>query len=97
MPGENRPFEISGEDLVLRVKAFPKSEHNRIVGVRNGELAVRVRAPAVKGQANKELVRFLSKTLSVPRSEIRIVFGETSRHKVLRLPVSVRSSLEEAL
>lgn len=82
---------------MLRVKAFPKSEQNRIVGVRNGELAVRVQAPAVKGRANKELVRFLSKTLAVPRSEIRIVFGEASRHKVLRLPGSVRRSLEEAL
>ena len=82
---------------MLRVKAFPRSEQNRIVGVRNGELAVRVQASAVKGQANRELVRFLSKTLSVPRSEIRIVLGETSRHKVLRLPGSVRRSLEEAL
>jgi uncharacterized protein (TIGR00251 family) len=97
MPSEARPFTISAEDIMLRVKAFPKSERNRIVGVRNGELVVRIQAPAVKGQANKELLRFLSKALSVPKSEMRIVFGETSRHKVIRLPGSARTSLEEAL
>jgi len=42
--------------MILKVKAFPKAGRNQIVGVRNGELVIRVRAPASKGEANKELI-----------------------------------------
>ncbi len=95
--GEQLPYSIKNGSLVLKIKAFPKSQRNAIAGVRNGELVVRVRAPAQKGQANKELVKFLAKSLGVTRPEIEILSGDTSRHKVIRLPESARKSLEAAL
>jgi len=95
MPDELKPFTIKGDNLLLKVKAFPKAGENRIIGERNGELVVRVQAPAQKGQANKELVKFLGKTLGVARSEIKILSGEASRHKLLGLPQSARSALED--
>jgi uncharacterized protein (TIGR00251 family) len=88
-------FTIGKGNILLRVKAFPKAGENRIAGVRNGELVVRLQAPAIKGQANKELVKFLSKSLGVSRSEITIVSGQSSRHKLVGLPWSARSALEE--
>jgi len=94
---EQLPYSIKNGSLVLKIKAFPKSERNAIAGVRNGELVVRVRAPAQKGQANKELVKFLAKSLDVTRSEIEILSGDTSRHKIIRLPESARKSLEAVL
>jgi uncharacterized protein (TIGR00251 family) len=94
---EQLPYSIKNGSLVLKIKAFPKSERNAIAGVRNGELVVRVRAPAQKGQANKELVKFLAKSLDVTRSEIEILSGDTSRHKIIRLPESTRKSLEAVL
>jgi uncharacterized protein (TIGR00251 family) len=98
LPGEEpSPFTIKKDSLLLRIKAFPKAGENRIVGVRNGELVVRLQAPASKGLANKELVKFLAKTLAVPRSEIEILSGETSRHKLLGLPLSAGAVLEDNL
>ena len=97
MTAEEIPFTIREERIILKVKVFPKAGRNQIVGVRNGELVIRVKAPAVKGEANKELVRYLAKALSVSKSEIEIVFGETSRHKVVHLPKTTRSALEESL
>jgi uncharacterized protein (TIGR00251 family) len=94
---EKLPYSIKKDTILLRIKAFPKSERNRISGVRNGELIVRVQAPAQKDQANKELVKFLSKALGVARSEIGVLSGETSRHKVVALPLTAKSALEEAL
>ena len=91
------PYSIKNGSLVLKIKAFPKSERNAIAGARNGELVVRVRAPAQKGQANKELVKFLAKSLDLTRSEIEILSGDTSRHKIIRLPESARKSLEAVL
>ena len=97
MSAERLPFTIGEERIILKVKAFPKAGRNQIVGVRNGELVIRVRAPASKGEANKELIRVLAKALSISRSEIGIVSGETSRHKVIDLPKTAKSALEEAL
>ena len=97
MPDELKPFTIKSADILLKVKAFPKAGENRIVGARNGELVVRIQAPALKGQANKELVKFLAKTLAVSRSEIEILSGETSRHKLISLPLTARPALEDIL
>ena len=90
-----QPFTTKNSNLLLKVKAFPKAGENRIAGVRNGELVVRIQAPAVRGQANKELVKLLSKSLGVGRSEITILSGESSRHKLIGLPLTARSALEE--
>ena len=96
LPGNESPaFTIKDGKLLLKVKALPKAGENRIVGERNGELVVRVQAPAVKGQANRELVKFLSKTLGVARSEIEILSGRSSRHKLIALPVTAGSALED--
>ena len=98
LPGnEQSPYTVRNGSLVLKVKAFPKAGEKRIGGVRNGELVVRLQAAALKGLANKELVKFLAKSLGVPGSEIRILSGETSRHKLLSLPLTAGSALEDIL
>jgi uncharacterized protein (TIGR00251 family) len=81
--------------LILKVKAFPKAGEKRIAGVRNGELVVRLQAPALKGRANKELVKLLAKSLGVSGSEIKIISGESSRHKVISLPPTAGPALED--
>jgi hypothetical protein len=94
---EPQPYAFRENNLVLKVKAFPGSERNAVVGLRDGELVMRIRAPASKGQANRELVKFLAKSLSVSRSEIEILSGAGSRHKLVRLPPKARSALEAIL
>jgi uncharacterized protein (TIGR00251 family) len=42
---------------------------------------VRLLAPPVDGQANDELIRFLSEQLDVPRSAVQLVSGANSRSK----------------
>lgn len=94
---EQSPCTVRNGNLVLKVKAFPKAGEKRIAGVRNGELVVRLQAPAQKGLANKELVKFLAKSLGVSGSQIRILSGETSRHKLLSLPLTAGPALEDIL
>jgi uncharacterized protein (TIGR00251 family) len=97
LPNGRPPYTIRSGRVVLKVKAFPKSARNAVMGVRNGELVVRLQAPALDGRANRELLKFLAKTLAVARSDIDILSGETSRHKVLALPRSAEPSLESIL
>ncbi len=95
MDGGHFPYRTTEEGILLRLKVIPGAGRNSIAEVRNGELLVRIQAPARKGAANKELVRYLARSLSLPRSAIAIVSGSTSRHKVIRLPLEAETVLRE--
>lgn len=49
----------------------------------DGVLRVRVGAPAVEGAANNALLRLLADELGVPRRDVRIVAGASSRQKLV--------------
>jgi uncharacterized protein (TIGR00251 family) len=51
----------------------------------DGVLRVRLAAPPVEGRANEALVRFLAARLRLPKRQIQIVSGETSRTKVVSI------------
>jgi hypothetical protein len=91
------PYTISGQALLLRLKVIANAGGNRIGGVRAGELVVRLKAQARKGEANRELLRFMAKSLGLPRSRLEIASGESSGHKLLRLPAEGRERLEAFL
>jgi hypothetical protein len=63
-----------------------------------GRLKVRLTAPPVEGEANKECVRFLARLLDVPRSSVSILQGLKSRSKTLLIrgvtPLEVQERLE---
>jgi uncharacterized protein (TIGR00251 family) len=51
----------------------------------DGSLKIRLTAPPVDGAANEALVKFLSDTLSVSKSQVEIVSGHTGRQKIVRI------------
>jgi len=63
------------------VHLTPRGGADRVDGVRDGILRIRVAAPPVDGAANEALVGFLARELAVSRSAVRIVAGQTSRTK----------------
>ena len=56
---------------------------NRVDGVREGILRIRVNAPAVEGAANAALIELLANELGVAKRSVRIVAGATSRQKLV--------------
>ena len=69
----------------LDIRVVPRSPRDRIDGVRDGRLVVRVTAPPVDAAANEAVVRLLAEVLDVPRRSIRIVTGETARNKTIEI------------
>ena len=65
------------------VRLTPRTAADRVDGVVDGALRVRVGAPAVGGSANIALIRLLADELDVPPTSIHIVAGATSRQKLL--------------
>ena len=53
------------------------------------ELDVRVAAAPADGAANAEVVALLAKHLGLAKRDVAIVSGETSRHKRLRIGISL--------
>lgn len=66
----------------VSVKAVPRSSKSGIDGLYGDEaLKVRIRSAPVDGKANKELVETLAKALGIPKANVEIVSGDTSKHK----------------
>jgi len=70
----------------LRVKVIPKSSKTELAGVLpDGTWRVRVAAAPEKGKANRELCEFIAARLGVTKSKVRVVSGETSQLKRVRV------------
>ena len=78
-------FHETSDGITFNVKIIPRAKRNEIVGIEGDALKIRLNAPPVDGRANEALVKFLAEELGVPRANIEIVRGETSRHKVVRV------------
>ena len=72
-----------GSEARVSLRVYANAAKSEVVGFTGGVLQVRVAAAPVKGQANKELIALLGKTLAVGKSAITIVRGHTSRSKVI--------------
>ena len=71
--------------LQLTLHVQPGASRTEVAGTHGDALKVRLAAPPVDGKANAELLRFLAETFGVPRRNVTLVRGETSRRKVLRI------------
>lgn len=67
----------------FEVRVQPRASRSEIVGEQEGALRVRVAAPPVDGAANDALIELLADLLDVPKRDIRVVSGATSRRKVI--------------
>ncbi|AFN83280.1 hypothetical protein EROM_070290 [Encephalitozoon romaleae SJ-2008] len=76
---------IQDKKLRLSVRARPSARSTGIREISGTEIVVNVNAPPVENKANKELVRFISKMLRVPKSSIKIVIGTTSMQKTVEV------------
>lgn len=75
----------TSDGVEIRVRAVPRASKNKIQGIHDGALKIRLTTPPVDGKANQALIKFLSKTLKISKSQITLAQGETSRHKTLQI------------
>ena len=68
-----------------QVKVKPNSKKQTIEESVDGSLTVHLKSPPVDGKANKELIELLAKKLDVPKSQIRIKSGLSSRTKLIEI------------
>lgn len=69
----------------LTIWVQPGAKKNEVVGEIEGAIKVKIAAPPVEGKANKELIAFIAKILSLKKSAITIESGESSRRKIVAI------------
>lgn len=78
--------------LQLTIQATPNAPRSEILGWSEGHgdpqtdrLRVKIKAPAVEGKANAELLKFLAKSFGVRPGAVSLIRGETARWKVVAI------------
>lgn len=71
--------------VALTVHVQPGAARTGVVGVHGDALKVRLRAPPVDGKANEALLAYLGEVLRVPRRDLELLSGQTSRRKRVRI------------
>lgn len=69
--------------MQIKVRVLPRARQNSIIVETDGSLRVRVTAVPDGGRANEAVIKLLAKYLGVPKSQIKIIRGETSHDKVI--------------
>ena len=59
--------------------------HKDFIEVNNDEISVGIKSKPQKGEANKELIKKLSKHFNVSQSQVKITSGEKSRKKLIQI------------
>jgi len=81
----------------LALKVVPGASRDRIVGEHGDALKVSVAKPPEDGAANEAVEQFLREQLDLPRRDISLVRGFTSRDKVIRITGLTRAELTARL
>lgn len=78
-------IRVSGDTLHIPCRVQPRSSRNAIVGVYDNALKIALTAPPVEGKANSELIAFLARLLHIPKNDIHLESGESSKRKILAI------------
>ena len=78
-------LQVKPDGLWLAVKVQPRASVNEIGEPLGNELRVKVTAPPVDSAANEAVLWLLAERLDCARSQVELVRGHTSRHKVVKL------------
>ncbi len=67
--------------LFLDLHVQPGAKRTHVVGEHGGRLKMSLKAAPVEGKANETLIAFLANAFSVPRRQVILVKGVSSRQK----------------
>jgi|APSaa5957512622_1039677.scaffolds.fasta_scaffold01264_7 hypothetical protein len=75
---------VKNGSVRFAVRVRPDAPKTKILEVMDDEsIKIAVAAPADKGKANAQLIKFLASEFGVTASQVSIVSGKTNRHKLI--------------
>lgn len=83
--------------MKLNVQISANASRNDIVGWVGDKLKIKIKAPAVEGKANAELLRYLAERLGIRQNCLQILRGDTAKLKVIQIQGIEDAALREKL
>jgi uncharacterized protein len=71
--------------VLLHLRVIPRARRTEVSGRRGDAILVRLAAPPVDGAANDALIAFLAERLEIPRRQIALARGATTRDKTIAI------------
>ena len=79
-------FKNGKAGAALTIRVSPRSSNPGLAGIMDdGVIKFRLASPPVDGKANEELIKLLSKMMKVPKTNLEIIAGETSKTKIVAI------------
>ena len=78
-------YRWDGQDLLLNLHVQPRAAKDEFAGPFGDYFKVRITAAPIEGKANTHLIRFLARAFGVPRHQVRLHRGDTTRKKGFRI------------
>jgi uncharacterized protein (TIGR00251 family) len=79
-------FRVAADGrITLTLHIQPGAKKTEFAGLYGDALKIRLAAPPVDGKANEALIRFVAKSLHLPKAAVTLKSGQTSRRKVLEV------------
>lgn len=96
--GEPPPFAMRDEPgrVTLPIRVTPRARREALK-VESGQLRAWLRAAPVDGAANAALLGLLADRLKLPRRDISIVRGETTRDKYIAIAGQTSATLAQRI
>ncbi len=80
----------------INIHVLPRSSQSKITGLHDDSVKVKLTKPPVDGQANAECCRVAAKFFGVPKTQVSILKGASSKQKTLLVEgVSVSEIIEQ--
>ena len=69
---------------IIKIRVSPNASKSEITEIlADGTIKIKLKAPPIDGKANNELIKFLSKEWEIPKTNITITKGKTSKNKII--------------
>ena len=88
---------VDAVETLIKVKVIPRSSRTEIAGKENDVYRVKMTDPPVEGRANNALIALLAEKLGIPKRDIEITAGKTSRMKTVRLHGLTKADIAQTL
>ncbi|XP_018332294.1 UPF0235 protein C15orf40 homolog [Agrilus planipennis] len=77
--------------VIIKVLAKPGAKQNAITEISEEGVGIQINAPPVDGEANTELIKYLSKVLGLRKSDLSLDRGSKSRQKIVKVDQNLLS------
>ncbi|XP_055844469.1 UPF0235 protein C15orf40 homolog [Episyrphus balteatus] len=86
----NDPIQLDKTgNICIKILAKPGAKQNNITDITSEGVGVQISAPPSEGEANAELVKYLSKVLGLRKSDVSLDKGSRSRNKIIQVSKGV--------